>query len=303
MVIKFLKKTLLMFSLIAIVVGVYVLIYKYQISKIKINKNIHILVCGDSHTQSAINDKVLNRSINVSQSSEPYLASYNVIRTLTNNNPQIKTIVLGYSFHSLSNFYDDVVYKEKYKVDFYARYLPILDFESIKKISNHNFRGLIKSFPKSLNTWITLKNLPNINEIDYKNFIFFGNYYLSKTSDFNEKTIKSSIQRHYFELNRLANFSIIQEKYLEKIVKLCAKKNVKLYLINTPISNDYLKKIPKKFIIKYYNTIQEIGDKAILIDFHDLKLKNYCYGDGDHINAYGAKILSLKLDSIYSKLN
>ena len=84
---------------------------------------------------------------------------------------------------------------------------------------------------------------------------------------------------------------------------MCAKKNVKLYLINTPISNDYFKKIPEKFIIKYYNTIQKIGDKAILIDFHDLKLKNYCYGDGDHINAYGAKILSLKLDNIYSKLN
>lgn len=302
MVIKFLKKSLLMFSLIAIVVCVYILIFKYQISNIKINKNIHILVCGDSHTQSAINDAEFKNILNVSQSSEPYLASFNVIRTLTNNNPQIKTIVLGYSFHSLSNTSDDVVYKEKYKVDFYARYMPIFDIESIAIISKHNLRGLIKSIPNSLNTWNTLKNLPNIHEIDYKNYIFFGNYYMSKTSNFNEKTIKSSIQRHYFEENKIANFSIIQEKYLTKIVNLCSEKKLKLFLINTPITNCYLKKIPEKFIKNYYNTIKKIGDKAFLIDFHNLKLKKYCFGDGDHINTYGAKILSDKLDSIFIKI-
>ena len=77
------------------------------------------------------------------------MATYNVIRTLVNSNPQIKTVILGYSYHSLSEIYDDVVYKEEGRGDFYSTYLPILDKESIILLANHNFNGIVKSFPKS----------------------------------------------------------------------------------------------------------------------------------------------------------
>jgi hypothetical protein len=279
----------------------YFVLYKYQISKIKINENINTIVCGDSHTQSAINDKKLNHTLNISQNSEPYLATYNVIRTITKNNPQIKNIIVGYSFHSLSNAFDEVIFKEKHKVDFYARYTPILDLESISAIAKHNFTGLIKSFPKSLNTWVTLRNITKMNKIDFNNYKFFGEYYPSKKSNCTHKTISNSIRRHYFNGKKEREFSLIQEEYLIKIVNYCYKHKKKLILINTPININYFNKVPKKFIIKYYKIASKFGDSVKLLDFHNLSLKPYQYGDGDHVNEFGAKILVIKIDSLINK--
>lgn len=298
---KFLKKTFVLLCVISTIITLYLLIYKNQIGRIKVNKNIKVIVCGDSHTQCAINDSLLKHTLNISQNSEPYLATYNVIRTITYTNPQIKTVILGYSYHSLSEVFDEIVYQEKHKVDFYSRYLPILDIESITLIGSHNFTGIIKSFPKSLNFWITLRNLTNSNSINYNNYRFFGEYYSSKKSNCNSKTIKSSINRHYYNGKSVKRFSNIQQKYLLKIIHYCFKNKLKIILLNTPISNKYHEKIPNKFKKKYYYTIRALEKIAPLIDLHDLQLKNEYFGDGDHINIYGAQVLKSKLDSIITK--
>jgi hypothetical protein len=298
MIKHFFSKVIFLFLLISGCISIYIIIYKNQINKIKINKNKTIVICGDSHTQSGLNDELLKNTINVSQNSEPYLATYNVIKTLRNNNTQINTIILGYSFHSLSDVFEEVVYDEKHKVDFYSRYLPILDFESISLISKHNLPGLIKALPKASNIWITLRNLIKKENIDYNNYRFFGEYYSSKKSNCNIKTITNSIQRHYFNKKKVRGFSSIQEIYLFKIIKFCKKNRIKLFLLNTPISKPYFNRVPIQFKRKYYSFTNTFSKSLTLLDFHDLALENKCYGDGDHINVFGEKIFSLKLDSL-----
>ena len=302
MVLKFLKNTSILFCAVTIFTVVYLIIYQNQIRKITISKNINVVVCGDSHTQTAINDSKLINVLNISQNSEPYLATYNIIKTLTKNNTQIKTIVLGYSFHSLSNIFDEIIYKEKHKVDFYSRYLPILDFESISLISKKNIFGLIESFPKSLNTWITIKNLINSNDINFNDYKFFGEYYPSKKSSFNIKTVNTTIDKHYFIKKKVRQFSKIQISYLIKISSFCEKNKIKLILLNTPISKLYYNKVPARFKNKYYSTLCKINKKSILLDLSNLNIKDQYFGDGDHLNIYGAELLNSKLKKLSLKI-
>ena len=111
-------------------------------------------------------------------------------------------------------------------------------------------------------------------------------------------TINNAIKRHYYKQSGEKSFSILQEQYLMKITQFCNKRQIKVILLNTPISKEYSEKIPIKFKTKYYNLVRELENQSVLLDFHDLNIKRDCYGDGDHINELGAKILSFKLDSI-----
>ena len=84
-----------------------------------------------------------------------------------------------------------------------------------------------------------------------------------------------------------------------KIIDLCTKKNIRLYLINTPVSDEYLSKIPEKFINHYYNIVEKLKSikNVKILDYHDYQLPQNCYRDADHLNSNGAKIISEKIVS------
>ena len=106
--------------LITIIVG-SLFVYKYKINNLKLKENISILICGDSHTESGINDSILKNTINISNISEHYLYTYNVLKLILNNDNKIKKIILGCSFHSFGKKYDDVIYKNDKELEMYTR--------------------------------------------------------------------------------------------------------------------------------------------------------------------------------------
>ena len=294
---KFIINISAYFIIIVILIIGSIIIYKHKINHLKFSGNISILICGDSHTECAINDSIIKNTINISNISEHYLYTYNVLKLILKNNTQIKTIILGCSFHSLGKNYDKVIYKNDKDLEMYSKYLPLLDNESILEILTKNQLDLIKSsvgiFSETINSIV--KNFKT-----YQDYPFIGKYYSSKKNNLNDTTIRSAIIRHYYQKNgKIQDFySFSQIKYLNKIVNLCLKKNIKLILINTPISNEYYKKIPSKFISNYYSTISGLSKRIEFWDFHSLKLENNCYGDGDHLNYVGANKFTLKIDSL-----
>ncbi|MEP6711607.1 MAG: hypothetical protein ABJA37_04280 [Ferruginibacter sp.] len=276
--------------------SVFTWTYYHQVAKVKFGKNINIMVCGDSHTESAVNDEILQHSINISHSSEPYFYTYNVIKTLINNNPRINTIIMGYSFHSLSGSYDVAIFKEEFTKTMYPDYLPILDARSISTLVSKNIYGISRSIPNVLkNMFYSILNKPS----NVASYPFIGHYYKSRNSNINDSTINKAIMRHYYKKDSAeCEFSAIQEEYLKQIIQFCNNRNIKLILLSTPVSKGYYDKIPIKFVNNYYLKASEFKQQANLLDLHDLKLSKECYGDGDHINEYGAKILTTKLDSL-----
>ena len=272
-----------------------IFVYKQKLHNVSFNKNISIVICGDSHPMSAINDSILKNSINISNHSQHYIYTYNVLKIALKNNPQIKTVILGSSFHSF-NEYDKIIFDADKATPHYPTFFPILDYESATLIISNNFLSFIKSSKGVIKSII--KSIIS-NDNSYQSYPFFGYYYKSKNNNLNDSTVITAINRHYYQLNgNEQELSDYQYIYLNKIVELCKKNNIRLIIINTPISNNYYKKIPKKFISNYYNTISNFKNDIDFWDFHSLPLENACFGDGDHLNAIGAKVLTIKIDSI-----
>ena len=85
-----------------------------------------------------------------------------------------------------------------------------------------------------------------------------------------------------------AEFSLKNIEYLFKIKDLCAKSNVNLILVNTPVYKLYKNKIPKKFKVKFEQLSE--SEKIKTIDLSDLLSEEYLFiPDGDHVSQKGAK--------------
>jgi RNase H-fold protein (predicted Holliday junction resolvase) len=286
---KFLIKTIILSIIPVFFAFATIFVFKYKANNIKVDELTHILILGDSHTQSGIDDSIIKNSLNISQSSEHFLYSYNVLKLLLNNNSQIDKVILGVSFHSFGKSYDKYIQDEDKTTVMFPRYFPILDLESmidIKKVPLKQGKNIIKSNIKSLFKNSTIHN-----------YSFLGSFYKSNRSNLNDTTINAAAQRHYFtDSGNEQEYSEYQVKYLNKMVELCATKNIELIIINTPIHYKYYKKIPEKFLTNYYSTIQQFNSEIDFYDFHSVEFTQDSYGDGDHLNSIGAKKLSLLIN-------
>ena len=97
-------------TLLIIPLVIVLYIHEIFLDNITLSKNVTTIICGDSHTKSAVNDSLLQHSINISQTSEHFLYTYNVLAFTLKNNPQIKKVILGVSYHSFSEIYDSYVF-------------------------------------------------------------------------------------------------------------------------------------------------------------------------------------------------
>ena len=274
-------------------------IYIYRLNNIKLGNNINTLILGDSQTQTAINDSITENAVNYSHNSEHFLLTYNVLKLVATNNPQIKNVILGCSFHSISAFNERYLFGEKNKPDvftklFYPRYFTMLENDSKLFLIENNLPGVLKSLQMIILDMIT--SFTN-NYKKYQDYPFVGRYYPGRTRIFNDSLINESIVWHFYSDStafRLEDFSDLQEEYLKKIITFCKDNNIKLILLNTPVHEDYYTQIPEKFMKEYYSLMKDLedSDKVILFDYYNYKLPDEYFGDGNHLNRQGATVFT-----------
>lgn len=287
---KFLLYSLYFFLIAALLISstslITYLLAQNRLDNIRVPEDINVIICGDSHTQTAIDDKIYPRAINISQSSQHYFYLYSVLNKILENNPQIDTVIVGFSYHSLSEFYDDYLFEEEFSKHMYTRYFSILDLHSIGFLFFKNFSGIANDFN---NIFKSVKK--NLKEKDLKDYQFIGKFYDSDRTNKNDSTVMRAINTHFFQDDgSKQGFSDYQLFYLERIIQLCRENGIRLYLVNCPISQDYRSKIPHKFINNYNVFWQE--HRELILDYNDFPLPEDHFGDGDHINVYGARIFT-----------
>jgi len=281
-------KNIFMFStFFIVVVFATIFLYKQQLDNFKLPVNISTIIMGDSHTQAGVNDELLKNSINISQNSEHYFYSFQVLKFLVEGNSNIKSVVLGCGFHNFGANYDENMLNKENPAsnEMYARYFTIFDKTTIDQIVEANYLNII-----TLGLAIYRGILRSIST---NSFSFLGKYYKSKNSEMKDFIINDAIKRHYFtKRGSGSKFSVYQEKYLREIVNYCRIKNINIILLNTPLTQKYYIKVPKEFINHYYLIMSQLKDQIKLLDYYSLKLKKTDFGDGDHLNINGAKLLT-----------
>ena len=251
----------------------------------KINDNVLTVVLGDSHTETSINDELSGDLQNYSYKGESLFLSYYKLKQLLEVNPQIKNVLLSFSYHSLNKFQDD-----KLKLLLYDYYW-LLDREGFQQVkySLDNLNLVLKDMNGRLYQWI-------ISNIKQENFhLFNGGYRKRDEHNLSEAGSHKRILKHYFSEDKKTTqeYSALQKKYLNKIVQLCVDKNLKLSFINTPLHQSYYSNIPQQYISKYYSHVNAIKNShpglIALLDFKNAMTADKLFHDGDHLNGEGGK--------------
>lgn len=275
---------------------------------LSIGKTNTTLILGDSHTQTGLNDSIIDHSVNVSFHGEHYLYTYYKLKKIIEQNPQINQVILGFGYHNLSELSDKRLFDTDKTSRSYSRYFMLLDKEGIMKAKNaslnwqvnflkHQFHipfqlkmesGLLKS---------TLTNTP----ISFSNFPFIGKFHNSNRNNFT--TLEYEIHNHYYKKDKktLLNTSALSFEYLMKICEYLDSNNIQLTLINTPLYSDYQNRIPEKFISHHEKCLKKLKNEhsnLVFYNFDRLIVNKNQFGDGHHLNAIGAKVLSLHLNKL-----
>jgi hypothetical protein len=288
---RFIKK-ILAFSIIPIIIGIPLLLlfvaYVNNLSsEYKLKSNIDSIFIGDSHIQQAINDNIVPNSLNLGKNSESFYFSYYKLNLLLNTNPSVKKVILGFSYHSLSNYYDRFIYGD-YSTNIATNYFYILPpKEQFRMIywNKYNLGSFIKGIIKQ-----------GTNKIaDSKYNPYLGGF---SNSFSNSRAVDSSMEKRIlfqYQTNGSINaFSELNIEYFNKIVSLCKVNNIELYVLNTPLNNYYSNRVPKEYKGKLNELIHQ--NKLNYIDLSNLKLTKECYiPDGDHVSKLGAQFTSIEL--------
>lgn len=289
---KFLKNLFIfgvIFSFICITVLAFSFLFLKSID-FKIDNRKNILILGDSHTQTGINDKILDRSFNFSTSASSYLFSYAKLLKVIEDNKQIDTLILSFHYGSLDGDIDQrVLFNDTLILDRVPSYIPFLRFEEMQYFTSRV--SFFKSFlylPKVLSFYF-LKSL-------VKRDFSFHNLDLGGYNNLDRFKLKEDIKRResFGDFPKKDSISYLELDYLIKISDLCKEKNIKLLLINTPMYNAG-KYTDTSF---YYKNYKKFLSNEVLLDYASMPFPDSCYGDISHLNYNGAKIFTEKLHRI-----
>ena len=306
---RFLNTVLAFLLILTIVLLVSALLYGHyktqylQDENLKLGDSIKTLIIGDSHAETAFDDKVIPNSQNIAFHAEHYLFTYFKLKRLVEANPQIENVILSYAPHNLSQGADVTLFSLGRNSRSFARYFMLLDKEGVDDTYSPTQNWRINYLKWKLNIPFQLKLEAKLlyktaldKPIKLNDFPFIGKFYASSKHVFND--VAEPINGHYFKKGNLLQKSNLALKYLYKAIELCEANKIKLILINTPLHQEYRNFIPEYFTQLYTNTTSEITLKhpsIQILDYSELTLPDNVFGDYHHVNSKGAKLVSEKL--------
>ena len=292
---KFILHTTL-FSLCLLVAIVLILFLTNTIisqrANFKIEKSVKYIVIGHSHPECAFNDSLIENFSNFSQSGESYFYNFFKIRQLLKSNSQIEAVFIEYTNNTINSDMDDWIWGEKSMSVRYPKYAPFMDNKDLFVLISHNFKDFINN-----QKLLFKKNIIRIinGKYDYIRWRELGRYnYLvrDKTDSLvavmgNPSTV--NISETYVDI------SDINLLYLDKIVKECRSRHVRVFFIRSPLHRLY-QGVSNRMKLREILTTR--FPDVEYIDFKNYPLLDSEFGDFEHLNYKGAKKFSIFFDQL-----
>lgn len=259
---------------------------------LKVKDDVRVIFAGESYVECAVNDRLIEHTINIAQSGEAYMYSYAKIKALLEHNSQIRTVYIGFSFGNLlmekekswvfsSEYVTEKIQYYNYLIDKPGKSLifknnPIAYLSGLMKSVNNNFQSFVKSyFSEDSNG--SIKNFGG-----YKHLVRDKLSLDTELELYNEQPVAKSL---------------VQEKYLKMISELCKQNSVELILFSTPKYKSYNENIDDN-IKQIWRQVRNSLPLDSLADFSAFILPDSCYGDLTHLNYKGAEVFSKYLNQM-----
>lgn len=301
-------KIIFLFSIGIITVALFAYLRSfYDIDRWKhlfhLDEDVETLIIGDSHLMTALDPDIIKKSRNICATNENYIFTYLKLKHFLYRNPQINTVVIGFSYHNVSKMYGEMyLYHDATEKEIYRRYFILLDESAkseIKKFRKNFIIAYLKynlGFPIQIySDKFVFKYLLRRN-LTLTDFQFVGGYYNSDLYNVNIADVKERIKKYYYDENMMyQGKTILDIEYLHRILNICEKKGIRIFLYNSPVLPVYKNLIPIGNIVDFESVKSEILSKykhAEYINHSDFEIEERNFGDGDHVNTKGAKIVS-----------
>ena len=277
---KFVHKTIGFITFFCLLLFLTVFLNKY-FSNFKIENNKHMLVIGHSHSECAYNDSLINGLINYSQSGDSYFYTYFKTKLLKDNNPQIDKVFIEFSNNQIEKHMDEWIWDDNFMLSKFPKYALFMDRVALNLLIENNpdcFKQSIVSVFKN-NIKMLFKGLKYTNEIGgYRHLI------RDKTD-----SLVANLALNNDPIDESQELSQNNIEYLQKIIKYCEQKEIKVFFIRSPLHKKYSEN-------QNENLFQEILTNQFatveFLDFSKFPLTNSQFGDLQHLNYKGAKIFS-----------
>jgi len=292
-----LLKLLLFAIIIASIVTGLILSSDYLINKrkdyfLKASPDTYFVFAGNSTVECAVDDRLISHSINIAQAGEAYLYSYAKIKALLENNDNIRTVFISYSYADLLIEKEETwLLSDYFMVEKVQYYNYILGRPEKRFLAESNpdayFRGVVKSIVKSYETV-----LKSFGTTGYTNSI--PNYGGYKRLERDKLDVDPGIEP---EEGEVVLQSLHQIRYLKMISEFCHQRSVNLVLLNPPKHKSYNENVSPGVKQLWLEVHQSLSTDSLL-DLSGFQMPDSCYGDLSHVNFRGARLFSSHLNEI-----
>jgi hypothetical protein len=263
----------------------------------KLDSSVRILIMGNSHSQYALNDSIIRYSLNLSSSAESYFYTYYKLKKIVNANPQIKMLILEYSDYVFSDIMEKWTYGEEFMGYNFPHYSHIIPFKEKLNLFSKNPKPFLITWKDALLQKSSLFFLKKKNKLYIK--LQWGHYNPVNISRIEE--LKQKEKNSGPILKSLSQNLTSYASYLDSINRFCNSNNIKLILFRSPLLgfNAYHINFEKALLHLYKNKYATVQ----LWDYSKYKLDNLHFYDFEHLNYFGAEILSKEVNNKIESLN
>lgn len=310
--------------LVCFTVAKYMMFSHNRASKLILPKA-DTVILGDSHARHALNPAFIDNSVNVSQDSQNIIYSYYVLNKLLEDGNHFQNVVLAYSYHSLGEYYLDLDAMEMMR-----RYHIILDadfYHNLADAGKQSAEMRTRYYADCLFMPLGISNdfyeMFQAKPDQFRSFSFIGGFEQNPKArlkpplelnpaqiasqaihtkpNANLKYLSKTIERHYSPSAK-ADVSPLTAMYLQRIAKLCSEHHITLYLVNTPLHPEYLKRIPLQTVNSVDSLAYSLEKKyyTVYLNYSNMLLGDQYYYDYDHLTTAGSKVFCLPLNRIIS---
>jgi len=276
----------------------------YRVVKNYIENNqdsIEMIILGSSHNTSGVNPNFINiKSANLANGSQPLEYDNFFVEKYAKELPNLKYIILEYSYHSLwNNPTSTMSWRGYYYHKYFNCNLNVKKY-SIKKISDFLIQP-DRNFER-LYDYYFLKGVAMTENNDTKGWeLMDGNFdgrNYEEVLESGEKKYRNYWKDFYKEENMDLNI-----KYLTNIFSICKENQLKLIVVTPPVFESYSKYISHNKYELMQRVIKDFKNK------YQFEYYNYFYDDSfkledfynhNHLNSSGSTKYSLLLNEIFT---
>lgn len=264
-------------------------------SSFKFKHRPEYLVVGHSHPAFAFNDSLISSLKNVSMPGESYFYNYIKVRQVIKENPSLKLVFIEYTNNQIDESMNNWIWGDKNISIQYPRYSSYLNLSENALL----FRKNPSAFINALSVSIKRKS----SDLFLKNIYYsstFGGYNHWEIDETDSLKIDSLINVISKEKSIPVdvNISKVNLAYLDSLITICEKNDIKVILIRSPQHEKYNGYRNEKTFIKILET--RYSDLEFL-DFAHFPLSKDEFGDLHHLNYKGAKKFSKWFDDLLKK--